>query len=171
MRKQLLCFITVFCIVLNMGILTFKVYADGGKCGDNLTWEYNKQSRRLTISGTGDMYDWEDVWYSDWEYGWSRPWDSYKNISVVVIEDGVTGIGENSFVELKRLMSVTLPNTLTEIRNQAFSLTSLYSVNIPDSVTKIGDRAFTACRNLNVIHIGSSVAEIGAAAFWGGRSN
>lgn len=28
-----------------------------GKCGDNLTWTYNQETKMLSITGTGDMYD------------------------------------------------------------------------------------------------------------------
>ena len=28
-----------------------------GKCGDNATWEYDSESQKLSIIGSGDMYD------------------------------------------------------------------------------------------------------------------
>ena len=47
----------------------------------------------LTISGTGDMPDWESaadvLWY-----------DSRDSITAVVIEEGVTSIGNNAFAQL-----------------------------------------------------------------------
>ena len=62
-----------------------------GKCGENLTWKYDSENQTLTISGTGDMYDYEED---------KTPWSTLKDkfeISTIVIEDGVTSIGDNAF--------------------------------------------------------------------------
>ncbi|MBO7599467.1 MAG: leucine-rich repeat domain-containing protein [Bacteroidales bacterium] len=62
-----------------------------GKCGENLTWKYDGENQTLTISGTGDMYDYEED---------KTPWSTLKDkleISTIVIEDGVTSIGDNAF--------------------------------------------------------------------------
>ena len=62
-----------------------------GKCGENLTWKYDSENQTLTISGTGDMYDYEEN---------KTPWSTLKDkmeISTIVIEDGVTSIGDNAF--------------------------------------------------------------------------
>jgi len=51
-----------------------------------------------------------------------------------------------------RLVSFTIPNTITTIGERAFSGTRLESIEIPDSVTKIGDRAFWGM-NMSTIKI------------------
>ena len=57
-----------------------------GKCGANVTWEFDKSNGTLTISGTGAMYDY------NYEAK-NRPWESYgKEIKKVVIKNGVTTI-------------------------------------------------------------------------------
>ena len=59
------------------------------KAGDNLT--YTIQNRVLTISGTGDMYDFKALHTT-------RPWENDRyNISSIVIEDGVTSISPEAF--------------------------------------------------------------------------
>ena len=49
------------------------------------------------------------------------------------------------------LISITIPDSVTSIGDEAFSdCTSLTSITIPDSVTSIGDRAFYGCYSLTV---------------------
>ena len=52
----------------------------------------------------------------------------------------------------RALTSVTIPNSVTTIKMQAFSACSaLTSVTIPNSVTEIGDYAFSDCINITQI--------------------
>ena len=56
-----------------------------GVCGDNLTWIFNKETNTLTISGTGDMYDYE---INDVSGFINQPWyDFSRNIKHIVIAD------------------------------------------------------------------------------------
>ena len=97
---------------------------DSGTCGENVTWTLDNEGV-LTISGTGAMTDYYDV--ND------CPWVSKYNdiVSKVVIENGVTNIGDDTII----------------------FLSSLVSVEIPNSVTKIGKYAFRECPKLNVIDV------------------
>ena len=66
----------------------------------------------------------------------------------------------------KEVKELVIPNTVTSIKNGAFSLChGLTSVTIPNSVTSIGDIAFYGCSNLSSISFGNSVTKIGCAAF------
>jgi len=59
------------------------------------------------------------------------------------------------------LTSVTIPNSVTNIGNQAFmSCTNLSSVTIPNGVTSIGQSAFEDCKSLTSVNIPNSVASI-----------
>ena len=65
-------------------------------------------------------------------------------------------------------MSVTIPNTITAIRNRAFyGCSSLASVTIPNSVITIGSEAFAYCRSLASATIPNSVTRISDSAFYG----
>ena len=114
-----------------------------GKCGENLTWELGCDSV-LTISGTGDMIDFEAFQYN------ATPWPEYRNtIKSVIIGEGITRIGNYAFYYCHNIISVDIPNSVTSIGMHAFrECNSLISVTIPDNVTSIGQGAFEWCKKL-----------------------
>lgn len=88
-------------------------------------------------------------------------WDSCKNISEIIISEGVTSIGYNAFYECENLESVTLPNSLKVIGSNAFfGCKSLHNIAIPNGVTEIGEGAFAGCESLKNITIPDSVTSI-----------
>lgn len=125
--------------------------------GENLTWKLTTDGT-LTISGTGEMADWgfrESPWYED------------GRIKRIVIENGVTSLGNWAFCACSHMTSVTIPDSVTSIGWAAFyECTSLTSVEIPGSVTSIGDEAFLECTSLTSITIPDSVTSIGTYAFY-----
>lgn len=129
-----------------------------GSCGTNVTYTYNSSTGELVISGTGSMTNYP---YSD-----GSPF--YKSdIKSVVIEDGVTTIGENAFYDCYNLTSATIGDSVTSIGWYAFSgCDSLTSITIPDSVTSIGDFAFSYCTSLTSVTIPDSVTTIGGNVFF-----
>ena len=127
-------------------------------CGDNATWEYDEATKTLTISGTGDMTDWTLL-------GSDVPWaDKAADIEKVVINSGITSVGDLAFRGCTALTSVTIPSGVTSIGDGAFSGSGLTSVTIPDGVTSIGDAAFSDS-GLTSVTIPDSVTSIGNSAF------
>ncbi len=132
----------------------------GAKASDKVVWFYDEDTTTLTITGTGAMADYE---------GDNKPWNSFKSqITNVIINNGVTTIGNYAFGECSNLKSITIPETVTTIGQYAFyGCTKLTSVTIPDSVTTISANALNGCSSLESVTIGNNVTSIGEKAFYG----
>ncbi len=119
---------------------------DSGSCGENVTWTLTADGT-LTISGTGTMTDYANS---------GSPWYSCRGaIKSVVIQQGVTSIGNWAFWDCSGLTSVTIPDGVTSIGGDAFSgCAALTSVTIPGSVTNVGQYAFSGCSGLTDIYYG-----------------
>lgn len=159
----------------------------GDSCGGDLTWSFDDSTGTLTVSGTGDMYTFTDAV--------RVPWLSISNdITNVVIEEGVTSIGDYAFANCLNIEKVSLPTTLnsigvrafagseftgssltsieipdgvTHIGNYAFQFSGLTSVEIPDSVTSLGDYVFAYCSSLTSAKLPAGSTRIGAGFFAG----
>ena len=156
MKKVISLFLSLAMLLSIVSVVDFSAYADvqTGSCGDNVTYSLDTETGVLTISGTGDMYS----------YG---PFYENTNIKSVIIENGVTSIGDGVFQGCTSLRSVTIPDSVTSIDSSAFSsCTSLTSVTIPNSVTSIGYGVFQDCTSLSSVTIPNSATSIGDSAFY-----
>lgn len=130
----------------------------------NLKWTLT-ESGILTISGSGNMKNFTDN---------DRPeWNAHKDsINTVVIESGVTSIGDYAFYEIgsetsqSHIISVSIPGTVETIGDSAFeNCGNLLSATIPEGVKTIGVSAFKGCRSLEYIDFPSSITSVGDSAF------
>ena len=115
------------------------------------------ESKVLTISGTGLMMYYNSIQNADATWSNGAPWKAFANdIEKVIIKDGITYVGSNTFAHCPNISSVTLPESgLYQIGPGAFAdCTSLTSIDIPMSVNNIGDQAFAGCSNLETVSIG-----------------
>lgn len=189
--KVKLLFIFAIClIVFNVTIITS--YANNvatGKCGDSITWEIS-DNMILTISGTGEMYDYSSA--SD------VPWIDYREeIVSAIIKPGITKIGANAFssatkyyqistaIEHDKLKSISIPDTVVTVGKKAFEFCySIENIVLPDSITtpvsfnycysltdiKMSNNTgasctFSTCQNLESIEIPEGITEISPNAF------
>ena len=119
-------------------------------------WKYGEtivtlsdSGRTLTFSGNGAMANNDYMSIKRVVPPW---YDSINSIISVIIPEGVTSIGDWTFVKLENLTSITIPNSVTSIGDGAFAVCrSLTSVTIPNSVTSIGEGVFQGCTSLTSI--------------------
>lgn len=115
-----------------------------GQCGDNAYWNFDEETRTLTITGTGKIDDailigddgWVVIDENSGDVVWTMPWYNIKNqIKTLVIEEGITEIGACAFHSLYYLTEVKLPSTLEVVGFGAFiDCIRLEKLDYPDSV-------------------------------------
>ncbi|MDF2881243.1 MAG: hypothetical protein K0R54_1800, partial [Clostridiaceae bacterium] len=139
--------------ILN-GVETVGTY----KLGTNVTGTLDITTGILTISGTGNMNDYNSI---------NQPFYPVRDkIKTVIIEEGVTNVGNNTFYAFKNLTSITIANTVKIIRSSAFyDCDGLTTIVFPNSLTSIEYSAFKECDNITSITIPGSVTTIGSDAF------
>ncbi len=132
-----------------------------GTCGDGLTWSLDRGSGILQINGTGDMDDF---------LSGATPWDEGDRCNIIkhiVIEDGVTSIGNGAFMSFLTLESIKIANSVTYIGDGAFyGCLRLESMEMSDSVIYIGEHAFQSCHRLTNIEIPNGMEHIGFYTFY-----
>lgn len=123
-----------------------------------LSWLYAPKEQSLTLSGAGAIPDYPIA---------ETPWQEFRDeIKSIVLEEGVTRIGDYAFYDCTALTSVEIPEGVTQIGESAFSCCqSLESVTIPGSVTEIGEGAFESCDSMLVLELTSGLKRVGAFAF------
>ena len=151
--------LAIFAILLTFCIgLRSEVYT--GSCGTDVTWAFNTETGILAISGNGNM--------SDYSYS-NQPWYSYRSqISSIKINEGVTCIGKYAFYSVgsySKGLSVSIANSVTEIKDYAFEYSELQSVTIPSSVINIGQCAFSKCKKIKTVYFNNGLEKIGNNAF------
>ena len=145
-----------------------------GTISPTQTWESGDTDVKLYDDGTvivskkaGDGNGAMDNYnISNDQCGWKN---SLTAITSIVIESGVTTIGNNAFSNCSSLSSVTFDgvSTLTSIGGSAFSgCSNLSSVTIPASVTTIGNYVFYNCSNLSSVTLTEGLTTIGENAFY-----
>ena len=131
------------------------------KKGNYIDYKYNKKTQTLTVFGKGPIYD-----YNDW-YDNGADWNKYKP-KKVVIKDGITRIGDESFKSMKSIEKLTIADSVKSIGAWAFFKNKrLKTVKFGKNVKKIEYLAFGSCPNLNKINLPKSVKVISHDAFAG----
>ena len=134
---------------------------DSGTCGAQCVWKLSSDGI-LTISGDGSMAD----------YGTSStreaPYRMYQDqITAVVVEEGVTRIGQCAFVGLRNVKQVALADSIETISYEAFyGDRSLTEIEIPSSVKHLDAEAFLNCAALEKVILHEGLQDIGDMCFY-----
>ena len=150
MRKKILLFIAV--LVLILGCTSIAFAESSGKCGDNITWTLSDEGV-LTLEGSGQMYN-----YSiDDEGNNTPPWyRTAYDIKKCIVEDGITSIGACAFYKCKNMSEIVIPDGVQSFGNDSFSYSGITSIYIPKSLKSLcgyNSHAFWECESLKKVYI------------------
>lgn len=130
----------------------FVPQADNIVSGDDWTLDVDG---KLTIGSDDGMEDWLK------NRGLYR-----QQVTAIVLQEGVTNIGNWAFGSCDNLTQVTIQYNVTSIGDSAFNrCVNLESVEILSNVEMIGKSAFQDCERLQSVKMPDSVISIGGYAF------
>lgn len=114
-----------------------------------VTWSYDESTKKLTISGSGEM----DAIPLQGE-------SEREEVISVEVEAGITSLKASAFANMTSLKDVSLPDGLTKIEPRAFQgCTALEEIFLPDSIISMGDRIFNGCTSLKTVNFPKSWKE------------
>lgn len=131
--KKFLSFVLMLSLLTSNIVLLSKINSEAAtdnysgymeNCG--FTWEIDKGTRTLTISGNGIMH----IGSTDYP-AWTA---YYKDFDYVVVEEGIISLAEHCFYNLT-IKKLTLPSTLEVIRDTSLYDTEVLEIEIPQKTT------------------------------------
>ena len=155
-------------LVLFAGSFSMKVQAaeseratdiQSGTCGENVVWQLVGDT--LTISGSGEM--------DDFVGNAETPWMGGLRLKKVVIQDGVTSIGDYAFNGCSNIEEIEIFASIKRIGKYAFQFSGITDeafAKLLKGTTHIENGAFSCCPNLTNIVIPKEVTIIGEHAFY-----
>lgn len=153
MKKRLWSILLVACMMLTL--LPFGALAADAE----VVYSTSSSNTVLMVSCKGEMPN----------YTAAKPaeWNSLKStVKTVIVEDGVTAIGNYAFNGFTALESISIPKTVKKIGTNAFAgCTALESATIPADVNSIGDSAFSGCSKLASLTLAATVKTVEQNAF------
>ncbi|MCH5314368.1 MAG: fibronectin type III domain-containing protein [Eubacterium sp.] len=180
MKRVISLVLSVIILISSFVICNFSAFSEEWsiKCGDNLTYTYNKSAKEIIISGKGKMYSYKR--YEGYDNGYIPPWiDEILEAKKITIKEGVTSIGNHAFDppwgwydfyetddsnREQNSKVISLPSTLTTIGDSAFHGLDIKSINLPAKLKKIGKYCFSYS-SLRSIKIPKNVETIPKSCF------
>lgn len=143
MKNRIISVLFVLVVVTTLFPMSVSATAANGEW-----WELSEDGT-LTISKAGAIPDFRP------NGGYLPPWeDERMNIKKVVIQEGVTRIGDSSFNGYKNLSIIEIPDSVESIGGGAFrNCKDLVTVDIPESVIDIDSSSFSGCASLRRFEI------------------
>ena len=136
---------------------------DYGDCGNGVKWYFAQKDSdpdTILIRGSGAMNN----------YSQSNPpqWTRLKEkIRHVIVEEGITSVGDYAFAGCPELTKVELSKTVRTIGSNAFAnCGALNSLTLPSGLESIGESAFEKCFSLKIVELPSALKTLGRYAFF-----
>ena len=137
-----------------------------GECGDNATWSYDPETKTLTISGTGPMWDYDQNTFRN------TPWSKFSaELEKIVIGYGITATGRYAFCYLDALKELEFETkndrtTCEVIGGYCFCWNNtLETVVLPEGVRFLSGRAFSRVESVKTIYLPSTLESVDMYAF------
>ena len=146
---------------------------DAIQMGDDVWFRFDEATGIVTISGTGDMWDYYDNGY-DYTNKHQNPFISKHGIKKVVIADGITSVGDNLIYQYSGrdiITEISLGKDIKRIGNYAFyrfdenPYFGIRSISLPVGLEEIGKYAFANWYSLESVEIPDSVKILGDSCF------
>ena len=135
----------------------------GNKVGDDITWAYDEETKTLTFTGKGEMYD---------EYMITMPYYTYP-VEKVVIGEGITHLGSYKLYFVSdaeteanntTLKEIVYPGTIKTLGDCCIgNLDGLETAAIPEGVEEVPYQVFMNCNGIKELTLPSTLKSIGQA--------
>ena len=144
--------------LLFLGLFCGYAAADGGSCGDGVSWDFTDNTLTISYTGSGSGKMTDNI----------SPWSSHKSsINAIIIGEGVTHIGDSAFYSYTQPTRVIISDTVTSIGASAFyGCWGINSLTMGKKVETIGDKAFLNCSGFRTLILPDTLTHIGQQAFY-----
>ncbi len=151
----------LLCIILCAGSIPCNAAAKktSGTDGNGNTWVYDVKTKTLTFSGNKGIEDFMmdgHILEPDW-YVWSN------KVEHIIINDGITGIGQWAFYSFVDLKSVAMTDSVAYIKDGSFIFCmNLTSVKLSANIKNIDGNAFYGCNKLEHLTLPDTLKTLGS---------
>lgn len=160
--KNLLALLLSIIVLLQSQFISqayYKYVPTSGKCGNNLSWNFDEYSGKLTVSGKGKMTNYSNFTNVPW-------YDIKQYITDIVIDESVESIGDYAFYYCTYVDNIKIGKKVNRIGKFAFSYcTNLEKIVIPSSVKTMDSITFAHCSYLRNVVINSGLKSIPSTCF------
>lgn len=127
-----------------------------GQCGDTAYWSCNGSV--LEIFGAGAVWSEDNLQ--------NLKFSQYSGIKSIVIDEGITEIGNGTFKKCEEVETIEFPQTLEKIGKNAFeACDSLKELRLPENLKFIGADAFSDCKGLESVFVPASIENMENTVF------
>ena len=107
-----------------------------GQCGKTIDW-YLTSDGKLVLEGSGKT--------NNYHSGSTAPWFEHReSITEIHVSEGITGLGNQLFVECKNLKNVYFAEGVEELGSNVFKgCSSIEYLAFPKTIKTVGERSFT----------------------------
>lgn len=148
-------------IIMSMLCLVFNVSAEDQTTQRDISYEIYPESGVMIFSGEGEIkddyfgFEKANGYYNDIEFDVGYEYhdsllefhEKLKVVKTLIIEEGITGIGDGVF------------------NSEAFGFSMIETLITPESLEKIGSSSFAGCKKLTKVYLSSNLKKIGDYAF------